>query len=397
MRILQINAVYCFLSTGVIAKDICDMLERNGEQTAVATQRTSINSENVYIVGNTFDWKYHALHSRIWGKQGYASRFATKKLIKWMEKQKPDIVHLHNLHSNYINFGVLCDYLAKKNIPTVITLHDCWYFTGKCTHYAQVGCNRWQSSCGNCPQLKREVPSLFFDSTEKVLLDRTNHLLKINNLTLVGCSKWISGEVKKSRLSSARVETIYNGVDIGIFRPHQNNFRQKHNIGDKFVILGMANKWSESVNKDAVEAITQNNPDAVIVVVGCKDEQKAHFENKANVIPIGFVSDRNELSDIYASADVFVNLTRADTLPTVNMESICCGTPVVTFDSCGSPELVDEDSGIVVAQDDIGGLVEAINRVKNGERRFDAFTKHAKFDKNTCYERYYEIYKSVLK
>ena len=157
----------------------------------------------------------------------------------------------------------------------------------------------------------------------------------------------------------------------------------------------MANKWLDAVNKDAVEAIIQNNPDAVIVIVGCKDEQKAHFENKANVIPIGFVSDRNELSDIYASADVFVNLTRADTLPTVNMESICCGTPVVTFDSCGSPELVDEDSGIVVAQDDVGGLVEAINKVKNGECRFDASQKHGKFDKNSCYGKYYGVYKSL--
>ena len=121
MKVLQINAVYGFLSTGVIAKDICDMLEKNGEQIAVATQSTSIKNENIYIVGNKLDWKYHALHARFFGKQGYASKGATRKLLKWIDKEKPDIVHLHNLHSNYINFGILCDYLAKKNIPTVIT------------------------------------------------------------------------------------------------------------------------------------------------------------------------------------------------------------------------------------------------------------------------------------
>ncbi len=393
MKVLQINAVYGFLSTGIIAKDICDMLENNGEQTAVATQRTNLCADNVYIVGNTLDWKYHALHSRIFGRQGYASKGATKKLIKWMEEQKPDIVHLHNLHSNYINFNLLCDYLAKNNIPTVITLHDCWYFTGKCSHFAYTNCDRWKSGCGNCSQLKREVPSLFVDATEKTLIDRTEHLLKIKNLTLVGCSKWIAEQAGKSRLKSVRTEVIYNGVETDIFKPHENDFRQKHNIGDKFVILGMANKWTEPVNRQAVNAIIENNPDAAIVIVGCKDEQKALFEGKNNVVPVGFVSDRNELSDIYASADVFVNLTRADTLPTVNMESVCCGTPVVTFDSCGSPELVDEDSGFVVRQDDISGLVEAIEKVKNGECGFDALTKHAKFDKNSCYGRYYDIYK----
>ena len=397
MKVLQINAVYGFLSTGIIAKDICDMLEKNGEKTCVATQKTTINADNVYIVGNTLDWKYHALHSRVFGKQGYASKGATKRLLKWMDKEKPDVVHLHNLHSNYINFNMLCDYLAEKDIATVITMHDCWYFTGKCSHFVHTNCDRWQSGCGNCSQLKREVPSVFFDATSKVLCDRTEHLLKIKNLTLVGCSNWIAGEVKKSRLSSARTEVVYNGVDTEVFRPHENDFRQKHYIGDKFAILGMANKWFEPVNKQAVDAIIENNPDAVIVIVGCKDEQKAYFENKANVIPIGFVSDRHELSDIYASADVFVNLTRADTLPTVNMESICSGTPVVTFDSCGSPELVDDDSGIVVKQDDIPALIGAVNQAKNGGCRFDALGKHSKFDKNTCYEKYYDIFKSVLK
>lgn len=397
MKVLQINAVYGFLSTGIIAKDICDMLENNGEQTAVATQKTSINADNVYIVGNKIDWKYHALHSRIFGKQGYASKAATKKLLRWIDKEKPDIVHLHNLHSNYINFNILCDYLAEKNIATVITMHDCWYFTGKCSHFVHTNCDRWQESCGNCSQLKREVPSLFCDATEKTLIDRTEHLLKIKNLTLVGCSKWIAEQAGKSRLKSVRTEVVYNGVDTEVFKPHENDFRQKHNIGDKFVILGMANKWTEPVNKKAVDAIIDKNPDAAIVIVGYKDEQKALFEGKDNVITVGFVSDRNELSDIYASADVFVNLTRADTLPTVNMESVCCGTPIVTFDSCGSPELVDDDSGFVVAQDDVDGLIVAINKVKNGECRFDALTKHSKFDKNTCYGRYYDIFKTLVR
>lgn len=396
MKVLQINAVYGYLSTGIIVEDLEKEIVKNGGTCLVAYQQASKEPTRGYKVGNRVDRFYHGVHTRVFGKQGYASRCATKRLIKWIEKEKPDIVHLHNLHSNYINFNLLCDALAKRNIATVITLHDCWYFTGKCSHYVYAGCDRWQKECGSCPQLKSEVPSIFFDETRKVLLDRTEHILKIKNLVLVGCSKWIAGEAKKSRLSSSRVEVVYNGVDTSVFTPHESTFREKHGIGNRFMIMGMADKWSNSVNRDAVDAIVKTFPDAAIVIVGCRQEHKAYFEEYKNIIPIGFVSDRSELSDIYASADVFVNLTRADTLPTVNMESICCGTPVVTFDVCGSPELVDTDSGVVVREDDIDALVGAISKIKAGECVFDAFEKQKKFDKNYCYGRYYDIYKTLL-
>ena len=393
MRVLQINAVYGYGSTGLITEDISRMLIENGDESFVAYQNANVIPENSYRIGNKLDWKRHALHARVFGKQGYASRGATKKLLRWIDKIKPDVVHLHNLHSNYINLNMLCDYLAKNQIPTVITMHDCWYFTGKCSHYAEAGCDKWQSTCGACPLLKKEVPSLFFDNTSKALLDRTSHLKKIPNLTLVGCSEWIAGEAKKSLLKDVNIQVVRNGVDTTVFTPHESTFRKDHNISnDDFVILGMANKWGNPANRATVEEIINRQKDCKIVVVGCNQEKSSYFSRFENVIPIGFIKDRQLLADIYASSDVFVNLTRADTLPTVNMESICCGTPVITFHCTGSPELIDPDSGYIVPEDDAEEVIAKMNDLKKSPLCFDVKEKQQKFDKNISYRGYLNIY-----
>ena len=397
MKVLQINAVYGFASTGIIVKDIENLLVNNGHTSYVVYQSAINPPKNSYKTGNKLDWKFHAVYSRIFGKQAYASKFATKGLINYIKSIAPDVVHFHNLHSNYINFNMLCDYLAKSKIPVVITMHDCWFFTGKCTHYAAVKCDKWQTTCGNCPQNKNEQPSLFFDNTAKVLKDRTSRLNKLNNLTLVGCSNWIAGEAKKSLIKNAEIRVVYNGVDTSIFTPHESNFRKENNIEGDFVILGMANKWCLDINKNAVDRIIRENQDSKIVIVGCNDEQKNSFKQYENVICLGFIKDRNKLADVYSSSDVFVNLTHVDTLPTVNMESICCGTPVITYNCCGSPELIDSDSGFVVEENDIESLLQKIKQIKENPSQFNVKDKQEKFDKNTCYNKYLDIYNQLLK
>ncbi len=397
MKILQINAVYGYKSTGIIVKDIENLLIDNGHTSYVAYQTAVNPPENSYKIGNVPDYKFHALYARMFGKQAYASHLSTKRLIRYIKSISPDIVHFHNLHSNYVNLNMLCDYLAKSKIPVVITMHDCWFFTGKCTHYSAVKCDKWKTTCGDCPQLKNEQSSLFFDCTQKVLKDKTEHLNKLNNLTLVGCSNWIANESKNSLLKNADVKVVYNGVDTSIFTPHENDFKKKYNLNKGFTILGFANKWCLDINKDATKKIIQDNTDADIVIIGCTKEQEEMFEPYKNVTCIGYVNDRQELSDIYASSDVFVNLTHADTLPTVNMESICCGTPVITYECCGSPELVDSDSGYVVEENDVDSLLLRIKQIKENPLHFDVKEKQKKFDKNICYNKYLDIYYNILK
>lgn len=398
MKVLQINAVYGFKSTGLIVSDIASMLEKNGHEAYVAYQRAIDAPEKSYLIGNILDWKWHALHTRIFGRQGYASKIATKKFISYIDEIKPDIVHLHNLHSNYINLNMLCEFLADKKIPTVITLHDCWYFTGKCSHYVEAGCDRWRKSCGNCPNLKTEVKSLWIDSTEKVLKDKTSHLNGIENLTLIACSDWMKKEAEKSLLRPSMTEVVYNGVDTDVFTPHDTDFRKKYKLENKFLIMGMADKWLKRSNEEAFSAIVKNNHYAGIVIVGCSEEQKKLCEKYENVLALGYIKNRRELSDIYTSSDVFVNLTHADTLPTVNMESICSGTPVITYDCCGSPELVNDGvTGYIVPENDVCALVDAIEKIKETSLNFDVAYEQNKFDKNSCYNEYLRVYNDILK
>lgn len=396
MKVLQINAVYGFKSTGIIVKDIGNTLINHGDEAYFAYQTSNQDVKNGCQVGNKLGWKWHALYARIFGKQAYASKRATRKLVKWIDEISPDVVHFHNLHSNYIHLNMLCDYLAKKEIPIVITMHDCWYFTGKCSHYAAVKCDKWQTTCGKCPLNKSEQPSLFLDSTAKVLQDKTKRLLKLKNLTLVGCSEWIANEARKSKLQAANIQVVYNGVDTSIFTPHDSEVRKELRIENNFVILGMADKWYAKQNREIVEKLISSQDETTkIVIVGCKDEQKAYFAKFKDVIPLGYIENRNQLADIYAAADVFVNLTRADTLPTVNMESICCGTPVITFDCCGSPELVADDCGYIVREGDCDALLSKIEEVRRSALSFDVMEQQKRFDKNECYKKYLDIYKSV--
>ncbi len=396
LKILQINACCDYKSTGVIVKSIGDLAVENGMDMYYAYQTCINKPKTGYQIGNTFDWKFHALYARLTGKEGYASKRATKKFIKWIEKTNPDVVHFHNLHSHYININLICDYLSKKNIPTVITLHDCWYFTGKCSHYVAVGCDSWKESCGNCPLLKAEVPSWFFDPTKKVLLDRMKHLNSIKNLYIVGCSRWITEESKKSQLRPMNICAITNGVDLEIFKPCESSIKTKYNIDGNFIVMGMADKWSDPANEAAIEYISKGiDEHTIITVVGCNDSQKTYFKRFKNIIPIGYITDRRELAQIYFAADVFVNLTHADTLPTVNMESIACGTPVITYDCCGSPELVHEDCGYIVPENDYVSILEKLNDIKNTPCTGMAKARTL-FDKTKNYQEYISLYKKAV-
>lgn len=398
MKILQINAVYGYGSTGLIMQDVGRIIEASGNEAYYAYQTANGQVKNGYRVGNKLDWKLHALYSRVFGKQAYFSKRATKKLLKYIDGVKPDVVHLHNLHSNYINLNMLLKYLADEDIGTVITMHDCWYFTGKCFHYIDVGCDGFTKDCQNCPKRKASPTSLLFDTASKVLKDRQKYLSAIPRLKIVGCSDWICGEAKKGFLKDYQLTTIHNGVDTSVFKPYDKEaLKAENGASDKFVIMGMANKWFLPSNKGVLEktlAILDEN--VRLMIVGCNDEQLESLKQYGEkVIPVGFIRDRELLAKRYAMSDVFVNITHADTLPTVNMESICCDTPVITYDSCGSPELVLDGCGTIVKEYDEDGIVEAIKSYINAEKKhcFQIGAHH--YDKEQCYKKYLEVYEAL--
>ncbi len=398
MKVLQINATYGVGSTGLIMRDIGNALTSSGHEAYFAYQTAVAPPEKGYRVGSAFDRKRHALLCRIFGGQGFYSRRATGKLCRYIDEVSPDVVHLHNLHSNYVHLTKLLAYLAERDIPTVITMHDCWFFTGKCFHYVDVGCERYRSACGNCPKKKEAPASLIFDRSSRDLDRKISALKAIPRLYLVGCSDWICGEARGSRLAGCDIRRIYNGVDVSVFSPTDGaQTRVAYSLGEKKVILGMANKWLSDANGQLVRDVCASLPhDRVLCIIGCTEEQKKRLEPYGDrVRAIGYVSDRLELARLYAAADVFVNPTRADTLPTVNMESICAGTPVVTYDVGGSPELIDPQTGAVVPEGDVSGMIHAIDTVLAEEMIDCARTGKERFDKTKCYEQYIDLYRMI--
>lgn len=363
MRVIQINATYGIGSTGTIMKDIHEACVNNGYDSYVAYAYTNESISHGYQIGNCFSNKLHALLSRISGKQAYFSIIPTLKFIKYLKALNPDVVHLHNLHSNYINLPILLKYLAKYDIRTIITLHDCWWYTGGCFHYTLAGCNKWLKSCGKCPKKMQDTPAYLFDSSSRILKDRKKYLSAIPRLTIVGVSDWISNEARKSFLRKHCIQTIHNGIDLNVFKPTQSLIRNKLGLENKFIILGPASKWLQSYNKNALDYFAHNmKPDEVLVLFGV---DKTKHPLPSNVILYGYTQNRQELAELYSCADIFVNTTREDSLALINLEVQACGTPVVTFDATGPKESVDNQCSFSVPAGNYKELYNVVCRCRN--------------------------------
>lgn len=403
-KVIQINAVYGSGSTGRIVRDIDQMLAEHDYQSICVYHRTvSDEPRNGYHMGNIFDEKIHALRTRIEGRQAYGSKMPTRKLLRMMDMEKPDIVHLHNLHSNYINLNLLLEYLASYNIATVMTLHDCWFFTGKCMHFDKIKCEKWKKECNHCPQNKKEIKSFFFDNSRNVFYDKKRHFEMIKKLYVVGCSKWISDLAAESPLlKTANIRTISNGVDTEIFRNYNHDkMKRKFGLSGRFAILGFANKWLYENNSEIMRRIVDTYPDSTIILIGCTKKEETLINREftdRQIMPVLYVHDTRELAEYYAAADVFINLTLEDNYPTVNMESICCGTPVIAYDTGGSPEMVEENvTGYVVEQGNWQELKKCIDEVKSNslDRNVCAEYGRMHFNQQDRYLEYMDLYCSI--
>ena len=400
MKILQINAVYGRGSTGIIVSELEKLCEQEGLECYVASQDINVcNSKRGYHIGNKFDYKLHALLCRVAGKQAYFSRCATKKLLKFIDSISPDIVHLHILHNNYIYLNLLLRYLSKKNIKTVVTLHDCWYYTGGCFHYTSVKCDKWRDSCGDCVKQRQDTPAYLYDASTQILRDRVKYFSAISDLTFVGCSKWVTAEFSKSLLKDCgQIMCIHNGFDLNIFKPRMSNLKEILDLQDKFVVLGPASKWLQSINHKELEYFSEHLPnDCVLLLFGC---ESSNFEMSSNVRCYGFIHDRDELAKLYSMADVMVNCSREDTLSSLNLEAQACGTPVITYDATGSKETVDGICGFAVETGNYQQLFENVMNIR--EKGKDNFSIQCRdfifreFEKNTNYRKYLTLYKKIV-
>ena len=389
MIIAQINATCGAGSTGKICISVSELLSENGAENYIFYSSGSSDYPLGIKYANEIAIKMQTLVSRIFGNYGFEAKIATKKLINKLEKINPDVIHIHNIHSHNCNLEILFKYIKKKNIKVYWTFHDCWTFTGYCTHFDMIGCEKWKTECNNCVQYR--YFSWFFDRS-KYLFNKKKQLVLGINLTIITPSEWMAGLVKQSFLKGYPIKVINNGIDLNIFKPTKSNFREKYNLKDKYIILGVAFGWGKRKGLDIfIELSKRLDNSYQIVLVGTDDNVDKELPQK--IISIHRTQNQNELAEIYTAADLFVNPTREENYPTVNMEAIACGTPVVTFNTGGSPEMLDSTCGTVVKKNDIDGIYNEIKRIceTHPYSKDDCLKRAESFDKNLRFTEYLNL------
>ena len=359
MKIFQINAVYRHLSTGSNVYEMNEAFRGQGHTCVAAFSTGQLqNPDEEYLIGSHLGQKCHALLSRAFGLQGYFSSGATRKLLKKLDAFQPDVVALNNLHANYINLPILLKYLAQKDIPTVVVLHDCWFYTGKCCYYTDAGCDKWKTACGKCPVVSQYNKSWFFDFTKKMHDDRKKLFGAIPRLGVVAVSDWLLEQAKQAPVfrDAKQITRIHNWIDTRQFTPVDGSeVRKTLGLEGKTVMLAVAAVWESRKGMDALENIAGKlGEDERLVIIGKRSDEKPLPEK---MIHISRTDSKEELIRYYSMADVFLQPSIEETFGKVTAEALSCGTPVVCFDSTANPELVGENCGSVVPVGDVDGML----------------------------------------
>lgn len=401
MKIIEINMLHSG-STGKIMFGLAETARNAEHQVYTFSPRYYQRGRNPHFpdiegheyFGSPLENMLHLRAAQITGLQGYFSWFGTKELLSKVSAIRPDVIHLHNLHNRTINLPMLVAYIKKRKIPTLWTLHDCWAFTGQCPHFTMAKCDKWKSGCGGCSQI-RSYPDAFVDRTRFMWKKKRSWFTGVPDMTLVTPSQWLADLVKQSFLREYSVKVIPNGIDLSIFKPRVSDFRKRYRIPDgKNILLGVAFGWGVRKGLDVFLELAKRLDGAKyqIVLVGTDDSVDKQLPE--SIISIHRTENQQQLVEIYTAADLFVNPTREENYPTVNMESIACGTPVLTFRTGGSPEIVSPDTGSVVDCDDVDSLEKEIVRICQTKPYTEeqCLNRAAEFDQFHRFKEYIRLY-----
>ena len=400
VRVLQINSVCGKGSTGKLAVQISDVLTENGVENYIAYGYGTTTASNAFRFSAMWEAHLHSFLSRRFCKQGYGSVLATRKLIRWMKKHKPRVVHLHNIHGHYLNFKMLFGYLNRTDIEVIWTFHDCWPVTGKCTHFTTAGCNKWKTQCENCPQLST-YPDSVTDRSRKNYSDKKTYFTENKRMHIVTVSEWLRGVAEQSFFGGkADVRCIYNGINTEVFTPSESDLRARLGLTDKFVVLGVSSVWKDAKGLgEFIKLAETADPQMAVVLVGVSEEQKRTLP--ASIIGVTAVSDQKELARYYSMADVLVNLSAEETFGLVVAEALACGTPAVVVNSTACPEVVDETTGLVIAAGTADCARPALEEIRRrGKAAYtEACVARARrlFSNERMQQEYLNLYRGIMK
>lgn len=375
MKILQINSHYDQGGAARIVACIHRQLLAEGIDSYVVYGRgQKAQEKNVYRFDAQWEVYLSAFFSRFVGLNGWWNRRATRRLITYIEKVQPDVIHMHALHGYYLNFYLLFKYINEHNIPCVWTFHDCHAFVGNCGYF--FDCEKWQTGCGKCPHLKNYPTSQFFDFTHYMWENKKEWFAQGGRKVIVTPSDWLTAEARKSFFGKYPCVTIHNGIDVtNTFYPRNvEECRKKYgySIEDKLV-LGIAVGYRDPRKgaKYILQMAKDLENEAKIVLIGWNRENDSMLDGLTNVIPLFSTQNTEKLAEYYSMADVFVLPSLAENYATTALESMACGTPVVGFDVGGISEQLTDRKGIAVKTGDQAAFTEAVRQALDSVKKQD--------------------------
>ena len=398
MKILMINSVCGIKSTGRICTDLAVMLEERGHEVKIAYGREIVpETYQKYAVriGTDTDVKLHGLKARVADASGLGSTKPTKRFIQWIKEYDPDVIHLHNIHGYFLNIRVLFDYLRHCGKPILWSFYDCWSFTGHCAHFDFNGCDKWQTECKNCRFLE-EYPKSFVDGSKKNYRLKKSLFTGIPNLKVIVPSAWMKRMVELSYMKDYPCRVLPNGIDLDRFYPRQSDVKAKYGVENCKLLVGVSSVWQKMKGIDYLNRLAETLPmeQYRLLLVGTPGKNvKIH----PNIIHVDHTHCVDELCQLYAAADVFVNPTLQESQGLTTIEAFACGTPGVVFNAGGAAECVDDTCGVVVEKDNFEALVSGIKTICESDKDYTdgCIAKAQTYGKQACYQVFMDFYDSL--
>jgi len=400
MKILMINSVCGIGSTGRICTDLASELENNGHSVKIAYGRGDVPERFQRFathIGTDLDVFVHMVKARLFDLAGYGSKRATEKFINWMREFEPDIIHIHNLHGYYLHIPTLFYELKISQQRIVWTLHDTWAFSGHSGTCDKVSCTKWKTGCGKCP-LIRQYPFSIFDRSKFNWNWKREIFNSLDRTILVTPSIWLREQVKSSILKNMKIRVIPNGIDTDQFVQKETNIKKKLGIQDKIVLLGVSSVWHKYKGLYDFYRLNEiiDRKKYVIVLVGLDEKQRKKIPE--GILALPKTTSIKQLVDYYNMADIFINLTYCDVFGMVNLEALSCNTPVITYDTGGTPETVLEYGGIVVQKGCIEKVKKAIEEIHINKIQVKKIKElREKYGKNSFTNNYINVYEDIIK
>ncbi len=398
-RVAIINSV-AEKSTGKISYGLLNYLLGEGiEAVFCYGYGEKLDDPHTYRIDYTIERYIHAFLARLTGYQGAFSTFATKRLIKYLDKKNVNTIYGVGLHGYYLNEKMLFDYIADRGISFVYIMTEEYAFYGKCG-YANK-CLNYLKGCGDCPYLREYPSSWLFDRTAEMFQMKKNAYERIKEKSVfVGPEYTITAGKKSPLLSGIKTEIIDEAIDTDFYAPRDTEqLRKELNIiEDKIIIICVA---PSDQGKKGTKYYTElarrleNDERYVFVHVGYVDHNR---DLPSNYIPIGYVRDQELLAKYYSLGDLFVFPSLLDTMPNACLEALSCGTPLLCFDTSGMSYLGPREIVELVETKNVDQMYQYVVNIGKKSRELSQKCRDyaiKRYDRRLYYKRLLEASNSI--